>query len=56
MVDIIKALWTHKKRRCYVKSIYKQKPSKFSDGTIRKFGNPWLVTTEEIEAIAGIKD
>lgn len=40
----------------YVKLMYKQNLSKFLDGTILKFGNSWLVTTEGMEAIAGIKD
>lgn len=40
----------------YVRLTYKQNPSKFPNGTIRKFGNSWVVTTEGMEAITGIKD
>lgn len=34
----------------------KQNPHKFPAGTIRKFGKQWVVTTEGMEAITGVKD
>ncbi|WP_242363402.1 helix-turn-helix domain-containing protein [Limosilactobacillus antri] len=40
----------------YVRTFYKQNPGKFPDGSIRKFGRAWVVTTEGMEAITGVKD
>ena len=40
----------------HVRTFYKQNPGKFPDGSIRKFGRAWVVTTEGMEAITGVKD
>lgn len=40
----------------YVRLRYKQSPNKFPSGSIRKFGRSWVVTTEAMEAVTGIKD
>lgn len=40
----------------YVRTFYKQNPGKFPEGSIRKFGRAWVVTTEGMEAITGVKD
>ena len=44
------------KNEAYVRSAYKQNPQKFPKGTIRKLGSTWIVTTQGMEAITGIKD
>lgn len=44
------------KSSTYVRLSYKQNPSKFPEGSIRKFGTSWVVTTEGMEAVTGIKD
>lgn len=47
-------IWGHAKN--YVRRTYKSNPSKFPEGSIRKFGKQWIVTTEGMEAITGVKD
>lgn len=47
-------IWGHAKN--YVRRTYKSNPAKFPDGSIRKFGKQWIVTTEGMEAITGVKD
>lgn len=47
-------IWGHAEN--YVRQLYKKNPSKFPDGTIRKFGKQWIVTTEGMETATGIKD
>ncbi|MCH3904138.1 MAG: helix-turn-helix domain-containing protein [Lactobacillus sp.] len=40
----------------YVRKTYQQTPEKFPDGSIRKIGKQWVVTTEGMEAATGKKD
>lgn len=47
-------IWGHAEN--YVRLFVKQNPDKFPEGTIRKFGKQWVVTTEGMEAITGVKD
>lgn len=47
-------IWGHAEN--YVRLFAKQNPNKFPEGTIRKFGKQWVVTTEGMEAITGAKD
>lgn len=47
-------IWGHAKN--YVRRTYKSNPSKFPQGSIRKFGKQWIVTTKGMEAITGVKD
>ena len=47
-------IWGHAEN--YVRRTYKSNPLKFPEGSIRKFGKQWIVTTEGMEAITGIKD
>lgn len=47
-------IWGHASN--YVRLFMKQNPSKFPKGSIRKFGRSWVVTTQGMEAITGIKD
>lgn len=47
-------IWGHAEN--YVRRTYKSEPSKFPKGSIRKFGKQWIVTTEGMEAITGVKD
>lgn len=47
-------IWGHSES--YVRIFYKQNPDKFPAGSIRKFGTTWVVTTEGMEAITGVKD
>lgn len=47
-------IWGHAEN--YVRLFVKQNPDKFPKGTIRKFGKQWVVTTEGMEAITGVKD
>lgn len=47
-------IWGHAKN--YVRRTYKNEPSKFPKGSIRKFGKQWVVTTEGMETITGVKD
>lgn len=47
-------IWGHAEN--YVRRTYKSNPSKFPKGSIRKFGKQWIVTTEGMEAITGVKD
>lgn len=47
-------IWDHAEN--YVRRTYKSNPSKFPEGSIRKFGKQWIVTTEGVEDITGIKD
>ena len=47
-------IWGHAKN--YVRRTYKSNPSKFPEGSIRKFGKQWIVTTEGMEAITGVDD
>ncbi|WP_283585611.1 helix-turn-helix domain-containing protein [Limosilactobacillus ingluviei] len=47
-------IWGHSDN--YVRMFYRQNPDKFPEGSIRKFGTTWVVTTEAMEAITGIKD
>lgn len=44
------------KNRAYVRTVYKETPNKFPKGSIRKFGRAWVITTEAMETITGIKD
>lgn len=44
------------KNDAYVRTAYKQNPGRFPKGSIRKFGRTWVVTTEAMETITGIKD
>ncbi|MFR0532194.1 helix-turn-helix domain-containing protein [Limosilactobacillus reuteri subsp. suis] len=44
------------KNNGYVRTYYKQNPDKFPSGSIRKFGQAWVVTTKAMEAITGEKD
>lgn len=43
------------KNDTYVRTAYKQNKDKFPKGSIRKFGRAWVVTTEGMEAITGMK-
>ena len=47
-------IWGHAEN--YVRLIMKQNPERFPKGTIRKFGKQWVVTTEGMEAVTGVKD
>lgn len=47
-------IWGHSPS--YVRIFYKQNPEKFPKGSIRKLGRTWVVTTEGMEAITGVKD
>ncbi|NRO89317.1 helix-turn-helix domain-containing protein [Lactobacillus helveticus] len=47
-------IWGHAEN--YVRLFVKQNTNKFPEGTIRKFGKQWVVTTEGMEAITGVKD
>lgn len=47
-------IWGHAEN--YVRLFIKQNPGKFPKGSIRKFGTTWVVTTEGMEAITGVKD
>lgn len=47
-------IWGHAEN--YVRRTYQQNPDKFPNGSIRKFGKQWIVTTEGMEAITGTKD
>lgn len=47
-------IWGHAEN--YVRLFIKQNPDKFPKGSIRKFGKQWVVTTEGMEAITGVKD
>ena len=47
-------IWGHSES--YVRIFYKQNPEKFPKGSIRKFGTTWVVTTEGMDAITGMKD
>lgn len=47
-------IWGHAEN--YVRRTYKSNPSKFPEGSIRKFGKQWIITTEGMEAITGVKD
>ena len=47
-------IWGHAEN--YVRRTYKSNPSKVPEGSIRKFGKQWIVTTEGMEAITGVKD
>ena len=47
-------IWGHTEN--YVRLFMKQNPDKFPKGSIRKFGKQWVVTTEGMEAITGVKD
>lgn len=51
-------IWGHAENyvRMFVRMFVKQNPEKFPKGTIRKFGKQWVVTTEGMEAITGVKD
>lgn len=40
----------------FVRIAHQRNPKKFPDGTIRKFGKMWLVTTSGMEAATGMKD
>jgi hypothetical protein len=40
----------------YVRKTISQSPQKFSEGTVRKFGKQWVVTTEGMEHATGKKD
>ncbi|NMV53759.1 hypothetical protein FOL88_01955 [Lactobacillus reuteri] len=44
------------KNEGYVRTAYKKTPEKFPEGSIRKFGSTWVVTTKAMEAITGEKD
>ncbi len=46
-------IWSHAEN--YVRLFMKQNPDKFPKGSIRKFGKQWVVTTEGMEAITGVK-
>ena len=47
-------IWGHAEN--YVRRMYQSNPEKFPDGSIRKFGKQWIVTTDGMEAITGVKD
>lgn len=47
-------IWGHASN--YVRQFVKQNPGKFPQGTVRKFGKSWVVTTKGMEAITGVKD
>lgn len=47
-------IWGHAEN--YVRRTYRQEPSKFPEGSIRKFGKQWIVTTEGMEAVTGVRD
>lgn len=40
----------------YVRRTFLKSPEKFPEGSIRKFGKQWIVTTQGMEAITGKKD
>lgn len=48
------AIWGHAEN--YVRLIMKQHPERFPKGTVRKFGKQWIVTSEGMEAVTGVKD
>lgn len=39
----------------YVRQMYRKYPDKFPTGSVRKFGNKIIVTTEGMEAVTGVK-
>lgn len=43
------------KERQYVKTILKNSPERFPEGTVRKIGGTWIVTAEGMEAVTGKK-
>ena len=47
-------IWGHAEN--YVRLFYQQNPDKFPEGSIHKIGRQWVVTTEGMEAITGVKD
>lgn len=47
-------IWGHAEN--YVRLIMKQHPERFPKGTVRKFGKQWIVTSEGMEAVTGVKD
>ena len=47
-------IWGHAEN--YVRRMYINNPEKFPEGSIRKFGKQWIVTTQAMEAITGKKD
>lgn len=47
-------IWGHAEN--YVRLVIKQNPDRFPEGSIRKFGRQWVVTTEGMEAMTGVKD
>ena len=47
-------IWCHAEN--YVRRMYQEHLEKFPEGSIRKFGKQWIVTTEGMEAITGVKD
>ncbi len=47
-------IWGHAEN--YVRVFIRQNPDKFPDGSVRKIGKQWVVTTEGMEAITGVKD
>ena len=47
-------IWGHAEND--VRLFVKQNPNKFPEGTIRKFGKQWVVTTEGMEAVTGVED
>lgn len=47
-------IWGHAEN--YVRRMYITNPERFPEGSIRKFGKQWIVTTAGMEAITGKKD
>ena len=47
-------IWGHAEN--YVHRMYMTNPQKFPEGSIRKFGNQWVVTSEGMEAVTGMQD
>lgn len=47
-------IWGHAEN--YVRRMYINNPEKFPEGSIRKFGKQWIVTTQAMEAITEKKD
>lgn len=47
-------IWGHAEN--YVRVFIRQNPDKFPAGSVRKIGKQWVVTTEGMEAITGVKD
>lgn len=44
------------KNEAYVRTVLKQNPDRFPNGSVRRFGKVIIVTTQGMETVTGIKD